>query len=1286
MLRYLRRRAGITQMELAIAVGYSDAQISRLEQNLRLPDIPTIEARFIPALYLEEDPGAAARLMELAVSVRREDAPTLGLCPYKGLYYFDENDADLFVGREALTSRLVDRLLSLAEQQEPPCVRVLAVVGASGSGKSSLVRAGLIPSLRWDPRMASWQIHSLTPTARPLESLAEELTRGERLTVSAALTDDLARESRGLHLFAKRSTRAAGASRLLLVVDQFEELFTLCRSEGERQSFIDNLITGASAPDGPVIVVLTLRADFYASCAAYPRLREALAEHQEYIGAMNREELRRVIEEPALRGQWELEAGLADLLLQDIGREPGALPLLSHALLETWKRRRGRMMTLSGYTSSGGVRGAIAETAEAVFIDHLTQAQQAIARRIFLRLTEFGDENAAADTRRRASLDELHLEAGDATTTQAVLQALADARLISMEEHTAEVAHEALIREWPRLHDWLEENRESLRLHRQLTQASNEWLAMHRDPGLLFRGVRLAQLQAWARTHADEMNALESEFLDASQSWADREEAERDLQRQRELEAAQRLAEAQRARAEEQASSVKRLRQRGVLLITALILAIVGAVFAGVFARRAQQQALVSSVRELSSVSNANLEVDPERSVLLALQAVKKTYTRDHTVLPEAADALHQAVQASRIELTLLGHTGTLWSAVYSPDGTRIATAGADQTARIWDAATGKELQNLKATAYGSVWYASFSPDGKFLATAGEDRVARIWDVATGDRVRELKGHVQDVFHIEFSPDGRRLVTVSPDATAKIWDVQTGKELLSMFQGSDAAPYWVVFSPDGSRIAVANTAEFNDGWVSIWDSASGRLVLNLPRQSTRVDSVTFSPDGSRLVTTADDQTVRIWDANSGRELLRLYGYTTNATNAAYSPDGMRIATVFRDNQVKVWDAETGQELFNLAGHSNDVLTVAFSPDGTRLVTASKDGTARVWDATPTRELLTLENGSVKSSIGVAHLAYRPDGTRLAAAYSDSTAKVWDVATGKLVLQLSAHTDRVSCITYSADGKRIASGSLDGTASVWDAASGQLLTTVSIPGSMVLGVAFSKDGTRLATASTDSRAKIWDVSTGKLVRTLSGYNDWVTSVAFSPDGSHLVAASFDTEVLAWDTATGRAPYTFNGHVAPVRQAVYSPDGRRVATASFDGTAKLWDAASGRPLLTFAGHTGNVFSVAFSPDGRYVATAGGDRTARVWDAQTGRQIQILRAPGGLTDVAFSPDGKHLAVASLDGTDRIYALQIEDLLALASKRVTRSLTPEECQEYLHVSTCPAALGAPRSLYTSH
>ena len=1212
------------------------------------------------------------------------EAPTPGEPPFQGLQYFDEADSELFFGREVLTTKLLDRL------RESRFLSV--IIGASGSGKSSLVRAGLIPALRKEPihrgetkiaaQRANWQIHVITPTAHPLEALATELTRdSESVTATATFIDDLMQEPRSLSLFLARQVLQ---KHTLLVIDQFEELFTLCHDEFEREAFIDNLLTTLNQSSDMFTLVLTLRADFYAHLAQYPELREAVAKHQEYIGPMSLADLRRAIEEPAKSGNWAFEPGLVDLILRDVADEPGALPLLSHALLETWKRRAGHTLTLKGYADAGGVHGAIAHTAVSVY-QSLSTEEQAIARNIFLRLTELGE--GTEDTRRRVSFDELNSESESTHEVRKVLNVLAEARLVTLGEETVEVAHEALIREWPTLREWLNQDREGLRLHRRLTEAAQEWELLERDPGGLYRGAPLAQAREWAALHPKALNAAERLFLNASNGLEQQDAFEREAQRQRELEAAQKLVDAEKARAEEQASSVKRLRQRGVFLAGALVLAIVAAIVAQASAatavrerQTAQQQSLISSVREVSSAANANLEIDPERSILLALQAVNKTYAMDQTVLPEAEDVLHRAVQASPIELTLRGHTDSVWSGVFNSDGTKITTASADGTAKIWDAATGKVLLSVKGSSHstgsyhGQVYYAAFSPDGKLLATAGGDGIARIWNATTGEELFEF-AHDQVVFHVEFSPDGSRVATVSTDGTAKVWDVRTGKNLLTLSQGNGVRSFWITFSPDSSRIAVANTLGVSEGWVTIWDAVTGEVLLTLPHLNTRVESVSFNPDGTRIVTIGDDDAARIWDANTGKELLTFHGYGDSFTNAAYSPDGTRIASTAGDSRVKVWDAITGQEILTLAGHSNSIDTMAFSPDGTRIVTTSLDKTARVWSVAPSRELLTLVNGpAIASTIG-ASLAYSPDGSRLAVAYSDPIAKVWDVKTGKLSLSLSGHTDAVNFIAYNLDGTRIATAASDGTAKVWDSDSGKELLTLSAHNDWVISVAFSLDGSRIATASSDKTAKIWDAETGDKILTLTGISSaWLSGVAFSRDGSRVIVSSQDGIATMWDAITGRKLFSLIGHTAPIWQVIFSPDGKRLATASADSSIKLWDATSGKELLTLAGHSGQAFSVAFSLDGKLIATASGDKTAKVWDAYTGRELLTLHAPDSLTSVGFSPDGSQLAVASRDGTARIYLLKIQDLVALAKQRVTRSLTIEECQQYLHVETCPA------------
>jgi WD40 repeat protein/basic membrane lipoprotein Med (substrate-binding protein (PBP1-ABC) superfamily) len=1253
LLRFLRRRAGITQMELATAVGYSDAQISRLEQNLRLPDIPTIQARFVPALDLEDEPKAVARLLELAANVRREDAPGLGICPYKGLSYFDETDADLFAGREVLTARLVEKVVSMSQHAYPGQVRFQAIVGASGSGKSSLVRAGLVPGLRWNKASTDWDIHVLTPTAHPLESLAVSLAQeNSSLASAAALIDDLSSDSRSLHLFASRQAKSMNSPRLLLIIDQFEELFALCRSDEERVIFIDNLLRAASAAGGSTMVIITLRADFYTHCAEYESLRLALAQQQEYIGAMNAAELRRAIEEPARRGRWELEPGLVDLLLHDVGQEPGALPLLSHALMETWQRRRGRAMTLSGYTSSGGVRGAIAETAEAVFTDQLTPQQRIVARRIFLRLTELGEETATGDTRRRASFEELIVNPAEKAATEAVIKALADARLIITSQDSAEVAHEALIREWPTLRGWLEENRDSLRLHRRLTEAAQDWAARNREADVLYRGARLAQACEWSALHQGDLNPLESEFLSASQSLADCEVSEREAQRQRELEAAQKLAEIEHQRAEEQEQTAKLLQKRSFYLAGAFLLAVLLLFAAGYLGWQARIASAAAASRELAAAALSNLDIDPERSVLLAMEAISKTYT------VEAEDALHQSILASRIQHTVsVEEPGAPISVAYSPDGTHLSAASPNEEVKVWDAS---DVELLFTVAGHSV---NYSTDGKKFATVISDGTVKVWDASTGGEI-PLSGQISAGEEAVFSPDGEHLATTTSVNLPRIWDLRTGQELLNFPGHSDYVSH-AFFSPDGKKLLTTS----DDGTARLWDTTTGVEMHILGDHPAWVWSAAFSPDGRRIATISGNQAM-IWDAITGDKITTLTGHTNTLYAVAFSPDGSQLATGGQDRKIKIWDTSTGKELFTLAGHAGAVSGVAFNPDGAQLASGSDDGTVRIWDLAPGGEWPLVDDSTETSR----KVAFSPDGDSLASA-NDRTVQTWDVKTGQKSRLLAGYKRYLNTFAYHPDGKRLATAGEDAVVRLWDLTTGEERYNWSAHPTRVTALAFSPDGSHLATAGDDYKVKIWVINSGEdasvPIAQLSSSLDFPTeivSLAFNPDGTRL-AIGFQKGITSiWNLASTRDLVTFQGHTDDVSAISFSPDGKQVATASLDGTAKVWDATDGEELWTLGSHNADVTSVAYSPDGKRIASASRDGTVKVWDVLTKQEILTLTGDrSGINSLAFNRDGNRLAVGG-DAGVRIYLLSSQDLVTLAHSRVTRPLSTDECQKYLH------------------
>lgn len=1299
LLRFLRRRVGLNQIELAHAVGYSNTQISRLEQNLRLPDIFVIQSRFISALGLEDEPKAAARLLDLAANVRREDAPGLGLCPYKGLNYFDEADADLFVGRETLTATLVERILSLTLRGRADETRFLAVVGASGSGKSSLVRAGLVPAMRWNKETVGWHIHILTPTAHPLESLARTLGHETNsVTATAKLMEELGRDPHSLQVFANERISLGNEARFLLVVDQFEEVFALCHSEEERAAFIDNLLTAASETNGPVVIVIALRADFYAACANYPQLREALANYQEYIGAMNDDEIRRAIEEPAQSGHWEFEPGLVDVLLHDVGHEPGALPLLSHALFETWQRRRGRSMTLSGYASSGGVRGAIAETAETVFADQFTNEQRAIARRIFLRLTELGDEASAAYTRRRASFDELILKPEEASTTHDVLKTLADARLIITTEGAAEVAHEALIREWPMLRGWLEENRDSLRLHRQITQAAEEWRELDRTPDLLYRGARLAQAREWTTTLQDEMNKLEREFLTASIEASEREVAEREAQLQRELASAKELAETQR-------QSASRLQTRNRAITTLGSIAVILAMLAGIFGLQSRNEKRVATSRELASAAVSNLEVDPELSMLLALQALDTAYTR------EAEGVLHRALQSSRVRMTLSGHTGGVRSVDISPDGRSIAAASYEGEVTVWETASGHKLFSVPGTI------ALYSQDGTRLATGSEDGIVTIWDVATRKELLTMKGYNESsipykrIVDLNFSSDGQLLACANWDGSFKVWDAQTGAEMFSS-QSSASFFHGYVWGVEENRltfsansktlIALDNMDEGSE--LRFWSVERDWELVN---EQPSNNSMMFSPDGKWLVSRVGPESIDemgkivLWDISDiNLESLDLSAlkpleiFSSAIYDVAFSPDSSMFISRDSDAMINVWQLSTTMPelLMTFSGHTKALTDVAFHPDSTRLATGNGDGTVRLWDITPegVQEWFAIEaHGGF-----ISGLALTADGQYLATAhgnYLDTTgphgfAKVWEMASGKEILAITSHSASLSDIDISPSGTLLATGDGDTIANIWQLNFSSEVATAALLYTLPVGhapnpasVEFSPDGTKLATGGVPGVVKIWDVGTGQELFSTMAHSSGVRRLAFSPDGHLLAIAGDSPDALAktLDLASGEEISTFLGHenrAYGIADIGVSPDGKRVATVSGDGSVKIWDPRTGEELLVLIGAS-DVNGVDFSPNGKYLATVSSDGTATKWDAATGEEIVVYHGPGGpLEYVKITPDGKKMIIA---GTDYIYGFifDLNETIRLARSRVTRLFTLEECRKYLHQEECPGS-----------
>jgi WD40 repeat protein/energy-coupling factor transporter ATP-binding protein EcfA2 len=1181
--------------------------------------------------------------------------------PYRGLRAFEERDAAFFFGRETAATQVLERVSQCLDKPE-----LLVVSGASGAGKSSLLMAGVLPRMRGvglasAPEAASWPCLVFTPTRAPLDELGLRVA-GLAGVAASSLRQALVSDPAGFALTVRQAALAGPAAltsdpedepershrRLVIVVDQFEQLFTQCSDEEQRRRFITALSVASTARSGrdqtsAAVVVLGVRADFEARCADYQQLADAV-QNRYLVRPMTGRQLRMAITEPAQKAGFSVEDGLVDVLLQEVrSRQPvfgeGVLPLLSHALDQAWRSRTGPNLTLADYERTGGIEGAVADSAQRAY-DQLTSAQQTAARQIFTRLTTTTSDGT--DTIDRVGRAEL--TAGKNVTAahdvEAVLEAFAAERLLTLAADTVEISHEVLLTAWPLLRDtWLAETHADRIVRTRLRSVAAEWARQSRDPSYLYSGS-LLETATEAAAHVNTDSARQSPLS----------EAERDF-----------------LQASDRAHRRKTHRREGLIaFLTAMLIAITAVAVLAIHARQdAVKQRNAAASGQLAARSEALGDTDPAISKLLSVAAWR---------IHRSDAARYAMLSASALPGlgVLTANAGFVYSVAFSSDGKTLASGRSDGTIQLWNVATSRPVGKPLNAHAGEANSVAFSHDGKILACGYGNGTIWLWDVATGQSIgKSINDRSGEVNSVAFSPDGKVLASGDDDGTVQLWKVATERPIGNSLRSPAGTVNSVAFSADGKILASGN----QDGTIRLWDVGAGRPIGNpLAGHSGQINSVAFDPVGNIVASGDQDGTVQLWNAATGQPVGKPLAADAKMVNSlAFSPDGKTLASGSDDETVRLWDVATRQQIGpSFTGHTGFVLSVAFSPDGKTLASSSVDGTIRLWNVAigqPTGSLLTGDTQAVNS------VAFSLDGKILATGNGDGMIWLWRTATARLVKKpLAGYDGEVKSVAFSPDSKTLASGNANGAIRLWDVATGRPLDQpFSGDAHPVNSVAFSPAGKILATGDEDGAIRLWDVATGRALRKpLTGDGPAVNAVAFSPDGKILASGGADTTVQLWDVATGKmihAPLT--GHTYAVQSLAFSPNGAILASSSIDYTIRLWDVATGQPVgIPLNSDAEAINSVGFSPNGAILASGGADGTVRLWNVATGQQIgsSFTGQAGEVNSVAFSPSGNILASGNADGTAQLWNISyVNNAVSYLCASVGRSLTRAEWAQYV-------------------
>ncbi len=1232
--------------------------------------------------------------------------------PYKGLLTFTQADREFFFGRDGMIQQLLDRLSAS---------RFVPLLGASGSGKSSLVLAGLLPQL---PE-SDWQVLVIRPTAQPLQNVRDTLVRGfpDAQVGTVATGTDLQREVLKL---------VAADKRLLLVVDQFEEVFTECRDEAARTAFIACLLEALDG-DNPLHLVLTLRADFLGHCTeqAYAGLGQRLQHHALLLVAPAAAELREAIARPLALVGMRCEQALEDELVDQTLYAKGSLPLLQYVLEKLWqsaRQERSRELTLAMYQQlggqhGGGLRGVLNEKADA-FYQQLEPQQQRLMEWLMVELVQVNE--GQEDTRRTVTLQELHTRQPQYTAAlDALLTQLVTHERLLTQDHddhgqaTITVAHEALIRDWQRLRGWLESNREIKSWRLRLEDSITAW--KNNVSGSLLREKRLAEAQRVLDKHPDSLLIGQDEraFIVAGIKQQQNEQAkaqrEKRIKRngliafifilllvflatywqrneavqQREI-AVQQNQEAKRQQqiAIQKEQEAKRQQQIAIQKEQEANQQRVEANFQAKTAFIGKLAAQAETAINSPSFANGYLT----HGMLLAVQAFHENNTSI-----EAKAALHHCLTlAKNLEKTWYGHNGDIMDVAFNPEGKFVISASRDDTLKLWDAKTGKAIgQPWHGHKNGSILKGvsttAFSPDGKLVVSGGVNHTLIVWLVETGMPIHHLLGHENIIFDVEFSPNGKQIISGSADGNLRLWDVETGKQIGKPWGLHKEFFRYVKFTQDGKYVI----SEGSDYSIQKWSVETGKSIKKIWQGDKNGRHTSFSSDGRYMVNAQENKLLQILDIEKGKIIAEaLFNYEGEISALAFSPNRKSLVSGSSGGIIQLWDVFTGKAISRpLRGHEGAVSALAFSPDGKHLVSGGTDWSLKTWD---------LENEHLVSKSWIGHeksvrsVVFSNDGKYVISGSEDGTLRLWDMLRDQTIgkaQQIS--TSYVLTLAVSPDGKYIASGDMNNALRLWDSITGDPLSELPMEDSRessygaISALAFSPDSKFIIGANWNKTLSLWNISEQKIIgKSWRGHEDRIQSVAFSPDGNHVISAGgADRTLRLWDIKTGKIIDVIDLK-GIVKDAAFSPDGKYIIISTVaalgegidSNTLQKWDiktkAFVGKPWY---GNNDGVYSISFIPSGEYIISGGGN-TLRLWDAVTGRFIgEPWRGhESGVNDVAFSPDGKFVVSGSDDTTLRLWDADPESWAKKACSIVNRNFSLAEWQRFIgdalpYQKTCP-------------